>query len=296
MNVLCSIASDSLSFPVYRDQFLFLNSNILLMKGIIFNVKRYAIHDGPGIRVAFFMKGCPLSCWWCHNPEGISPEPEEVIQTNKVGGKEFSRKSIVGKPYKVEDILSVLDRERVFLEKSGGGVTFSGGEPLMQHQFLLEALKACKEAGYHTAVDTSGHCPAARLRKIIPYTDLFLYDIKHPDALKHEFYTGVSNKLILNNLRLLLSNRKDVMIRIPVVPGINDNEEYISGFMRIIKENKSENIKMINLLPYHRIGSSKYRKFNRTYRMEEYKQPSESRMKELSELFGLTGIRVKIGG
>ena len=266
------------------------------MKGIIFSVKRYAIHDGPGIRVAFFMKGCPLSCWWCHNPEGISPEPEEVLQTNRVGEKEFTRKIIAGKPYEIEDILSILEKERVFIEQSGGGVTFSGGEPLMQPVFLLEALKACKEAGYHTAVDTSGHCAPASLEKIIPYTDIFLYDLKHPDPAQHEFFTGVPNELILNNLSLIMQNRKDIMLRIPVIPGINDSDECLEGFMRIIRKSNGENIKMISLLPYHSTGSSKYRKFNLTYRMEGYNQPSDARMYEIREFFGSTGLKVKIGG
>jgi pyruvate formate lyase activating enzyme len=266
------------------------------MKGIIFSVKRYAIHDGPGIRVTFFMKGCPLSCWWCHNPEGISPEPEEVLRTNRVGDKEFTRKTIAGKPYEVRDIISILDKERVFIDKSGGGVTFSGGEPLMQPQFLLEALKACCEEGYHTAVDTSGYYPASTLKKIIPFTDLFLYDLKHPDPHQHKLFTGVSNETILNNLRILLESRKDVILRIPIVPGINDNEEFLAGFMKIITDSKCENIKMINLLPYHTTGSSKYRKFNRTNRMEGYKQPSDARMQEISGFFGSTGIKVKIGG
>ena len=125
------------------------------MKGLIFNVKRYSVHDGPGIRVTFFMKGCPLSCLWCHNPEGISPEPQTVVQTRKVGEKEFNSREMVGRYYSTSEILEILDRERIFMEQSGGGVTFSGGEPMMQHEFLLEALKACREHGYNTAVDTS---------------------------------------------------------------------------------------------------------------------------------------------
>jgi pyruvate formate lyase activating enzyme len=266
------------------------------MKGIIFSVKRYAIHDGPGIRVTFFMKGCPLSCWWCHNPEGISPEPEEFVQTNRIGEREFKKIKVVGKPYGVGEVLSILAKERVFFEKSGGGVTFSGGEPLMQPQFLLEALVACKEEGYHTAVDTSGHYPTDRLTKIMPFTDLFLYDIKHSDPSGHEKYTGVSNDLILKNLRIIIEEGKEIMLRIPVIPGINDGEDHLAGFIEIIRSFRSENIRMINLLPYHRIGSSKYMKFNRIDRMEGYKQPGEKRMIEIKKLFEVTGIRVKIGG
>ncbi|MEI6050466.1 MAG: 4Fe-4S cluster-binding domain-containing protein [Bacteroidota bacterium] len=132
----------------------------VVMKGLIFSVKKYSIHDGRGIRVTFFMKGCSLSCIWCHNPEGISPFPEEVIQKNRVGEREFSNREEVGKFYSVEDILEILDKEKIFFDQSKGGVTFSGGEPMLQFEFLLEALKACKANGYHTAVDTSGYSQA----------------------------------------------------------------------------------------------------------------------------------------
>jgi len=289
-----------LNIPLFRQAgttppFILNNINFL-MKGIIFSVKRYAIHDGPGIRVTFFMKGCPLSCWWCHNPEGISPEPEEFIQTNRVGEREFSRKKVVGKPYEVKEILSILEKERVFFEKSGGGVTFSGGEPLMQPEFLLEALIACKTARYHTAVDTSGHYPTERLIAIMPYTDLFLYDIKHPDPMLHEKYTGVSNEIIIKNIRFLAESGKDIMVRIPVVPDINDGADSIENLIEIIGSLKNGHISMINLLPYHKIGSSKYLKFNRPNRMEGFKQPDEARMNEIKKLFGKTGLKVKIGG
>jgi pyruvate formate lyase activating enzyme len=266
------------------------------MQGLIFSIKRYAVHDGPGIRVVFFMKGCPLSCRWCHNPEGISPESEEVIQSNRVGENEFQEKSTVGRLIGVPEVLSVLEKERVFIEKSGGGVTFSGGEPLMQPDFLEEALRACREKGFHTAVDTAGHYPSALLFKIVPLTDLFLFDLKHPDSGNHQKYTGVSNEQILENLRLLTDSGKNVMIRIPVIPGINDDDDTVEKFKNIITRGSSEKIKMINLLPYHRIGSSKYKKFNRTYMMEGVSQPSDVHMKMLKEKFETTGIKVKIGG
>jgi pyruvate formate lyase activating enzyme len=155
------------------------------MKGLIFSVKRYSIHDGPGIRVTFFMKGCPLSCMWCHNPEGISPFPEYVIRSDKVGEKEFRNREEAGKYYSVENILEILEKERVFINQSKGGVTFSGGEPMLQFKFLLEALKACKENDYHTAVDTSGYSSEENYKSIIPLTDLFLFDIKHLDEARH---------------------------------------------------------------------------------------------------------------
>jgi pyruvate formate lyase activating enzyme len=266
------------------------------MRGLIFSIKRYSIHDGPGIRVTFFMKGCPLSCWWCHNPEGISPDPQTVEQTEKVGEKEFIKKEQAGKYYTADDILNVLEKEKIFISESKGGVTFSGGEPLHQPEFLLEALRKCKSAGYHTAVDTSGYSKAENYESILPYTDLFLFDIKHLDDTKHFQYTGVSNDLILNNLQIILNSGKDVLIRVPVIPGINDDSEHLEMLRSFLLKVKCKNLKKINLLPYHKIGSSKYKKFRIPYRMNGVEQPSPSRMQELKQYFETTGLKVKIGG
>ncbi|HBC80263.1 MAG TPA: glycyl-radical enzyme activating protein, partial [Bacteroidales bacterium] len=186
------------------------------MQGLIFNVKRYSIHDGPGIRVTFFMKGCPLSCWWCHNPEGISPVSEDIVNLRRIGDNEFPQKETVGKYYSVKEILEILQKDRIFFQQSEGGVTFSGGEPMMQPDFLLETLKSCKAEGYHTAVDTSGYASLDNFHAIIPYTDLFLFDLKHLDAYRHIEYTGVSNISILDNLRMIVKSGKDIMVRIPV--------------------------------------------------------------------------------
>jgi len=266
------------------------------MTGTIFSVKRYAIHDGPGIRVVFFMKGCPLSCWWCHNPEGISMQPEEVTQTDRVGERDFRRQEKVGKSYEIKDVIAILERERVFMENSGGGVTFSGGEPLMQPLFLKEALSACSSSGFHTAVDTAGFYPTEVLAEILPFTDLFLFDLKHPDPLKHIEFTGVSNDLIHRNLQYLADNKKKVMIRIPVIPGINDSDESLHGFMDIIRQAGEEAVSGINLLPYHTTGSAKYKKFGRPFRMKGFKQPDDERMKSISDFFRSEGYKVKIGG
>lgn len=265
------------------------------MKGLIFNIKRYAIHDGPGIRVTVFMKGCPLGCWWCHNPEGIASEPEKVINKNRVGEREFQNLETVGRYYSVNELMEIIRRERIFIEKSSGGVTFSGGEPLLQADFLKEALSACREAGFHTAVDTSGFSPAETLRKILPVTNLFLFDLKHLDPVKHQLYTGVSNDMILSNLDLIISHGSDLMLRIPVIPGYNDSEQDMDHLRNFIGK-KNGSIKMISLLPYHKTGSSKYLKFKRVNRMGDTKQPDQSRMRQLRDYFSETGIRVKIGG
>ena len=266
------------------------------MKGLIFSVRRYSIHDGPGIRVTFFMKGCPLKCRWCHNPEGISPFPEMVIQTNKIGEREFSKNEEVGTYYSVEDILEIIDKEKVFFKQSKGGITFSGGEPMPQVEFLLEALKECKKNGYHTAVDTSGYSSADNYRSIIPFTDLFLFDIKHLDDVKHIESTGVSNTGIIENYRHLLESGKDIMVRIPVIPGFNDDTDHLERLKNFISSTKTASLKRINLLPFHKTGSSKYKKFNFPYLMEGIIPPDEGKMQKIKELFTETGIKVKIGG
>jgi len=266
------------------------------MNGIIFSIKRYSIHDGPGIRVTFFMKGCPLLCRWCHNPEGISPEPEEIIQVNRVGDKEFSKKEIAGNQVTVREIMTIIEKERIFIESSGGGVTFSGGEPFMQTGFLTEALIACRENGFHTAVDTSGFTLPENIKKVIPLTDIFLFDLKHLDPEKHFQYTGVSNELILSNLGIILASGKEVMIRIPIIPGINDDAAHLTALIGYLNKLKTSRIRMINLLPYHKAGLAKYRKFGRENLMEPVEQPTSERMKEIRELFAETGLRIKIGG
>jgi pyruvate formate lyase activating enzyme len=266
------------------------------MKGLIFSVKRYSIHDGPGIRVTFFMKGCPLKCLWCHNPEGISPFPDIVIRTNRVGEKEFSKSEEAGKYYSINSILEILDKEKVFIDQSKGGVTFSGGEPMLQFEFLLEALKACKENGYHTVVDTSGYSSAKNYKSIMPFTDLFLFDIKHLDEAKHIASTGVSNTGILDNYRLLLDSGKDIMVRIPVIPGFNDDPDHLRKLRHFLKETKNGSLKKINLLPYHKTGFSKYKKFNIPYQMEITEPPSREKMQKMKEFFMETGINIKIGG
>ena len=266
------------------------------MKGLIFSVKRYSIHDGPGIRVTFFMKGCPLNCLWCHNPEGISPLPEIVQQKNRIGEKEFNRIEEVGKYYNVNDLLEFLEKDKVFLDQSKGGVTFSGGEPMFQIDFLLEALKLCKERGYHTAIDTSGYSSAENFKSVLPFTDLFLFDIKHLDDSKHIIATGVSNTTILDNYRFLIEGRKDIMIRFPVITGFNDDSDHLEKLRTFIISTKTDSLKRINLLPFHRIGSSKYKRFNIPYSMNGAEPPSAEKMKIMKEFFMETGIKVKIGG
>jgi pyruvate formate lyase activating enzyme len=266
------------------------------MKGLIFSIKRYSVHDGPGIRVTVFMKGCPLSCRWCHNPEGIFPCQETVVSKYRVGGKEFSKTEEVGTWYTVGELLAILDRERVFMNQSGGGVTFSGGEPMLQSEFLLAVLRECRNAGFHTTVDTSGYSLTSNYKAIVPFTDLFLFDIKHLDAQKHLEATGVTNSGILENFSFLLNNAREVALRFPVIPGFNDDSDHVGRVISLVGREKTESLKRINLLPFHKIGSSKYRKFNLPWLMDGVEPPSKEEMHELKNLFQSTGIKVKIGG
>ncbi len=219
-----------------------------------------------------------------------------VLQTRRVGDKTFCEKEEVGRYYSVDEILEILGKERIFIEQSKGGVTFSGGEPMLQFDFLLEVLKACKKNGYHTAVDTSGHSSKEKFMAVMPYTDLFLFDLKHADDSKHIEYTGASNREIIGNLRILLKAGKDVNVRIPVIPGKNDDPENMSALKEILDNLKCGNLNKINLLPYHRTGRAKYKKFNIPYRMEDTKQPSPEKMKLLKEYFSGAGFNVKVGG
>jgi pyruvate formate lyase activating enzyme len=266
------------------------------MKGLIFSIKRYAIHDGPGIRVTFFMKGCPLDCWWCHNPEGKTALQTSVERIDRVGEKEFTSVELVGKEYTADELVKKADKDRVFMEQSGGGVTFSGGEPLMQFDFLRETLQAMKKAGYHTTVDTSGHTSPESLRAIMPYTDIFLYDIKHLDPATHMKFTGVSNDLILSNFDMLLNEGAEIMIRVPVIPGVTADKDYFEHLRSFIESRKTKKIREINLLPYHKTGSSKYRRFDLPDRMTGVSQVTNGQLDEYFEILEPLGIHIKKGG
>lgn len=266
------------------------------MKGLIFSIKHYSIHDGPGIRVTFFMKGCPLDCWWCHNPEGKSCLQTTVDRVDRVGDREFRSPETVGKEFSPAEIVARAGKDRVFMQHSGGGVTFSGGEPLMQFDFLLETLMELKKAGFHTAVDTSGYTSPDKLKAIIPYTDLFLFDIKHIDPVIHRKYTGVSNELILSNFDMLLDQNAEVRVRVPVIPGVTAGIEFMKQLYIFLEPRKTKRITGINLLPYHKTGSSKYKRFGLPDRMATVDQVTDGSLDEYFEILKPLGIRMKKGG
>ena len=286
-----------------------------MIKGLIFDIKRFAVHDGDGIRTTVFFKGCPLKCMWCHNPEGISFKPQLAFYENKcincgecaavcpagaqkitAAGHTYNREECVlcggceraclgnalkvyGKIMTVEELMPILLEDKPFYDNSGGGVTFSGGECMLQLDFLREILEKCKSAGIHTAVDTAGNVPWESFEKILPFTDLFLYDIKAFGAELHRKGTGVSNELILENLKNL-SGRADIIVRIPVIGGYNDNDEeirQIADFLKQIKIIKAE------LLPYHAMGEHKYTALGRN--TESFNVPNKNFMNRLQQLF-----------
>jgi len=264
------------------------------MKGLIFDIKHYAIHDGPGIRQTIFFKGCALGCWWCHNPESRSHEPATFLKKEKIDGREVEVVETIGKEYSVDELLKIIEKDRVFFEESGGGVTFSGGEPLQQYDFLLEVLKECKKKDIHTCIDTTGFVQQDKIEEVAQYTDLFLYDVKHMDSELHRKFTGVSNEEILNNLRFLDSMGKDIWIRYVLIPGINDDKGNLLKMLAFLKELKHKH--MINILPYHKIGSQKYHRFGLEYKMDGVEEPAEEQIKIIKKCFEDAGFAVMIGG
>jgi pyruvate formate lyase activating enzyme len=262
---------------------------------LICDIKRFAVHDGDGIRTTVFFKGCPLKCVWCHNPESLSFKPQIAFYKNKcIGCGECQRegftpeaclgeaKILYGKEVTVEELLPKLLEDKDFYETSGGGVTLSGGECLCQADFCADLLKALKNEGIHTAVDTCGFVSRDAIDKVIPYTDIFLYDIKAIDEDVHIKCTGQSNKIILENLKHIDSLGKRIEIRIPFVPKYNSNQTTkIAEFLRTLK-----NIKAVKVLPYHNYAGSKYAALNMENTLPKI-LPTEEEIKKAEDLLFL---------
>ncbi len=265
------------------------------MNGVIFDIKRFCTNDGPGIRTAVFFKGCPLDCWWCHNPEGKTCEIEKAVRVNKIGTMDFYDDEEIGKETTVDDVMDEVARDIIAYEESGGGVTFTGGEPFFQFEFLKELLKESKARRIHTALDTSGYTSKENIEDISNYVDLFLYDIKHLEDPEHIKYTGVSNAVILENLRLLIEQMKKIILRFPVIPGINDTRKNITKLKELITLYK-EDMNEIHLLPFHNIGDNKYKKLNTINKLIEIKSLNEKELHPLKDEFEKLGVKVKIGG
>ncbi len=238
----------------------------------IFDIKRFAVHDGPGIRTTVFMKGCPLRCWWCHNPESQSVKPLIVEIERMLNGKPVSSSKTYGERVAQDMVMETVLRDRHFYEESGGGVTFSGGEPLMQFEALLTLLERSKALGLHTSVDTSGFGRRDHFERIAAYTDLFLYDLKNMNTDLHREHTGVDNKLILSNADFLLDRGAMLIFRIPVIPGINTQEDEMQRLFSFVEERKGK-LEEVHLLPYHRIAESKYARLKMKKQLGMLKNP-----------------------
>jgi pyruvate formate lyase activating enzyme len=266
----------------------------MTIKGIIFDIKKFALHDGPGIRTTVFMKGCPLDCWWCHNPESQKQTIEKIKKEYTIDNKILQLEEQIGYEISVEELLKIITQDNVFYDESKGGVTFSGGEPLLQHKFLLASLQKCKELGFHTTLDTCGYAEKAIFKQIIPFVDLFLYDIKILNKDKHKEYTSASNELILTNLQLLEEKKKRAIIRIPVIPTINTDNNELAEMGELLS--KMSFIESIELLPYHQLGVEKYRKLGRENRMTEIIPPTVKQLGKIQKKLEEYNLRVKIEG
>jgi pyruvate formate lyase activating enzyme len=265
------------------------------MKGLIYDIKKFAVHDGPGIRQTIFFKGCSLKCWWCHNPESRLCSQEIITERKPLDGMMFTNEKTVGQWVTTEEVMHEIEKEIVFFDESGGGVTFSGGEPLQQFDFLMALLKACREKGIHTTLDTSGYCNENTFEQLIGEADLFLYDLKLMDDNLHKKYTGVSNRVILNNLKLLSGEGAHVIIRFPVVPDITNTRDNIDALKYYIHALKP-GIHEIHLLPYHNTGNGKYVRFNIPNRMNGVGSLNINDLTELKKKFEEIGFEVRIGG
>lgn len=249
------------------------------MSGFISNIQRFTIHDGPGVRVTVFFQGCPLSCGWCHNPECIP----SYDRNNEHAGRLYTEKQL----------LREIKKEQVFMDESGGGVTFSGGEPLLQADFLKNMLRACREEEIHTTVDTCGLASPTVFESVRGLPDLFFFDLKIIDDQLHKIHTGVSNKLILKNLENLSKHNKNVIIRIPLVPAITDTEKNIRDILSVLSG--MPNFRKVNLLPYNAMAESKYIRLKIPYKLSGISIPDGKRNEEIKKLFTRAGFKVTLG-
>lgn len=300
-------------------------------KNLIFDIKKFAINDGPGIRITFFFKGCPLSCVWCHNPESISPKVQKLYTKSKCIGAQkcievcpndaliltkegiitnFAKCKLCGLcaeacPTKAiemsgyikdfDEIISLVENERPFFEESGGGVTFSGGEPLMHIEVLLPLLVELGKRGIHRVIDTSGFASRKTMEEVQPHTDLFLFDLKHTDSEKHKQFTGQNNEKILSNLKWLSKNGSEIIIRVPLIKGFNSDEESISQMAQFISSLDGKP-KVVNLLAYHDIAKMKYEKLGGKYEVENLSTPTSKEIADSISVFKKYGLQSSIGG
>jgi pyruvate formate lyase activating enzyme len=298
------------------------------IEGIVFNIQRYSIDDGPGVRTTVFLKGCPLSCLWCSNPESIDPMPEVTYRytsckrcgtcisacptgaiTLDEAGIHIDRKNcdrcgtcvsvcmpealkISGKKMSVEEVFKIVKKDIDYYEASGGGLTCSGGEVLSQPEFVAALFRRCREAGIHACADTSGWGSREAMETVLEYCDLVYFDLKHINAAEHKKLCGQSNDLILNNLALIAEEKVPVVLRVPLIPGCNDSKENISA----IAETAARFLKdaLVHILPYHRYGTNKYRMLDMEYPLEITESPIPEKLDQARKIIESFGLKCEI--
>ncbi len=299
--------------------------------GFIFDTKKFAINDGPGIRTTIFFKGCSLNCAWCHNPESISPKPQKMFNVNKCitcgecvtacqndaislsSGKivfdnarcnlsgacadacPTTAIEMVGRSATVADLMEIIEKDRIFYDQSGGGVTFSGGEVLIQHEFLIELLDTCKKEHIHCTLDTTGNVASEILLEVAKRVDLFLYDLKMMDAEKHQKYCGVSNSLILGNLKKLSEQGAHIIIRIPFIKGVNSDDVNVGATAKFVAALAGD-AKLVNLLPFHKVAEKKSERLGETCDLSQMDEPTQEELEHAISIFTHYGVTATLGG
>lgn len=261
-------------------------SDYLNTSGRIFDIQKFSVHDGPGVRTIVFLKGCALRCKWCCNPESQKFEIQKMMQNGK--------EKIVGKDVTVKEVLEIVKKDAPYYRRSGGGITLSGGEMLCQFDFAYALLRCSKEASINTAVETTGFASFEKIEKLLPYIDTVLMDIKHVNSQKHKEFTTQPNDLILENAKKIAEKANKLIIRVPVIPTFNDTEYEIDSIAEFVTSLK--NVNEINLLPYHNFGKDKYVGLGREYPMGDTPSPTDEHMEKLKAVVEKRGLYCKIGG